>query len=431
MKSALLSLCCLLALTAFGQTSSLPFDFESAPMTADFVNFDGGTGTVIANPQMTSSNNSSMVAQIVRDGGATFAGSKIVLATPLDFSVNGAIQLQVYTPVEGLLVKIKLEGNGQATEKDQFTSVANQWETLTYDFTGTAADVFNEIVFMFDFGNVGDGSANSTFLFDNVEQFDPTGGLAQMDLPVSFDDPAVFYALIPFEGGEAEIGLDPEDASNNVGIAIKPLTAGSSAGVTISTAAGLATAIPFTESATKMTVDVYSPDAGIPVRLKVEDHTDPTRSVETEAMTTLVNQWESLEFDFSNQAMGTAALNLSFTFDKASIFFNFGTDGPAVGETKTYYFDNLRFGDLASSIEQLEQLGLQYFPNPFQDQIRLELEEPITNIRVFNQTGQVVTSFHPNTTQFDLDLQGFPNGIYLLQLQTAHATGTLRVLKVD
>jgi hypothetical protein len=53
--------------------------------------------------------------------------------------------------------------------------------------------------------------------------------------------------------------------------------------------AGLAAPIPITASATTMSVRVYSPDAGIPVRLKIETVGDPTRSVETEAMTTVAN----------------------------------------------------------------------------------------------------------------------------------------------
>ena len=46
-------------------------------------------------------------------------------------------------------------------------------------------------------------------------------------------------------------------------------------------------------------------------------------------------------FDFSNQVAGTAALNLSYTYDKASIFFDFGT----AGSGKTFYWDNVVFGD--------------------------------------------------------------------------------------
>ena len=93
-----------------------------------------------------------------------------------------------------------------------------------------------------------------------------------------------------------------------------------------------------------MTVRVYSPNAGIPVRLKVEDAADPTHSVRPRRLTTGVNTWETLTFDFANQAPGTVVLNLAWTFNKFSIFFNFGTDGSRSARTKTYYFDDIAFG---------------------------------------------------------------------------------------
>ena len=36
-------------------------------------------------------------------------------------------------------------------------------------------------------------------------------------------------------------------------------------------------------------------------------------------------------------------MNLAFTYNKASIFFNFGVTGATAG-AKTYYFDDLAFG---------------------------------------------------------------------------------------
>ena len=56
--------------------------------------------------------------------------------------------------------------------------------------------------------------------------------------------------------------------------------------------------------------------------------------------TTLANAWETLTFNFANQAAGTAALNLAFTYNKISIFFNFGTTGATAG-AKTYYLDDI------------------------------------------------------------------------------------------
>jgi len=132
---------------------SLPIDFESSITTTDFVNFDGGEGTVISNPQSNGINTSSMVAQIVRDGGTVWAGSKIILSENLDFSSNSILSMKVFTTAPiGTTIKFKLEG-GTPTEKDVLTKTTSEWETLTWDFTGAPNDN-NQVVFMFDFGNM-------------------------------------------------------------------------------------------------------------------------------------------------------------------------------------------------------------------------------------------------------------------------------------
>ena len=147
-----------------------------------------------------------------------------------------------------------------------------------------------------------------------------------------------------FGGADASsVVADPAGGTNKVAQVIKSGTAELWAGTTVSTLPNFAVpTLPFSASSTKMTVRVYSPDAGIPVRLKVEDAADPTRSVETEATTTVANGWETLTFNFAVQAAGTAALNLAYTYNKASIFFNFGTTG-AIAGPKTYYFDDVSF----------------------------------------------------------------------------------------
>ena len=103
--------------------------------------------------------------------------------------------------------------------------------------------------------------------------------------------------------------------------------------------AGFDTAIPFSVSAKTISVRVYSPDANTVVRLKVEDASNAGISVETEAMTTGVNTWETLAFNFANQVDGTAELNMANTYDKASIFFDFGNAGTG----KTYLWDDVVF----------------------------------------------------------------------------------------
>lgn len=169
--------------------------------------------------------------------------------------------------------------------------------------------------------------------------------LEQMDLPVTFDEAGVEYGLIGFGGAEnSVITEDPTLPGNMVARVVKSGTAELWAGTTVTgpAALGFATPIAFSETETKLYARVWSPDAGIPVLLKVEEHANGAHSVETFANTTASGAWETLEFDFANEAPGTAALNLSYTYDKASIFFNFGTTGAQAGE-KTYYFDDLAY----------------------------------------------------------------------------------------
>ncbi len=163
-------------------------------------------------------------------------------------------------------------------------------------------------------------------------------------LAISFDDATVMYTLTPFGDQTAAIVADPTNAANKVAKLDKPAISPLWAGTTVSTMPGdKIITLPITATNSKMSARVWSPDANIQVRLKVEDASDPTKSVETEAKVTMAKTWQTLEFDFANEAAGTAKLNPAYTFNKVSIFMNFGVDGVMAGGAKTYYVDDLTF----------------------------------------------------------------------------------------
>lgn len=147
----------------------LPITFE-ANGTYVFTDFDGGTGSVVANPFKTGSNLSDKVGKIVRNTGATWAGSYLTLQNKIDFSTLSTFSMRVYSPRAGVPVLLKLEGDVGPTQISTTTTVANSWETLTWNFIGSQSNVYNKLVFMFDFGSVGNGTANSTFYFDDIYQ---------------------------------------------------------------------------------------------------------------------------------------------------------------------------------------------------------------------------------------------------------------------
>ena len=430
MKNFLVFCLSILFINSYSQIT-LPIDFEDGVVsTEDLVNFNGGTGSVIDNPYLDEFNPSAKVGKIIRDGGDIWAGSYIELDNYVDFTVNTTINMRVFSPSPGLQVKFKLEGDigdfpsEPATERDATTTATNEWEVLTWSFAGEPTETYRKLVLMFDFGNVGDGSESSTFYFDDIFQTDPTGGLAQIDLPITYDDDEVYYSLITFgdDNVEAEI---VETISGNYGRLIKSGAAATWAGVTLTNETGLDNNIPVTSSNSKMYVHTYiqnTSSTGIPIRLKIENSNDPTQSVETEAFTTITDGWEILEFDFNNEAAGTAALNESYPFDMVSIFFNFGSAGD--GQT-VYYFDNISFGSpIALSLDDQVKNNFKLYPNPVLDYLNIDSSNiVIKNIDLFNILGEKIY----NTTSSErLDMSSYSPGIYFVKINNKI---TFKILK--
>ena len=163
-----------------------------------------------------------------------------------------------------------------------------------------------------------------------------------------------------------------------------------------------------------MSVRVWSPTAGTPIRLKVEQANDPTKSVETEANTTMASTWEILVFDFSNQAPGTAALNLTYTYNKASIFFNFGTTGAQAGE-QTYYWDDMYFGIFTdvNSIN-LTNNAISVYPNPAEDMLYIASNNTTTDVAIIDVVGNLVKEYK-NAGQ-SINVSDLTTGVYIVRV---------------
>lgn len=319
---------------------SIPITFESPSVNYAFTNFGGGVSIKIANPQMNGINTSANVARMVKNAPEVWGGSFITVGTPIDFSVNKIFRMKVFSPRVGAKVLLKVENltnGGIFFEKEVVCNVANGWEDLAFDFrTINTSNTYQKVVLIFDLGIAGNGSANFTWLFDDIRLTNqmPVSFLA---LPVTFDLPNVNYEVTDFGGNISVPAIDPTNGANNVKRTTKPNGAQTWAGTTIG--ASFNAPIGFTATRTQMSVRVYSPAAGLRVRLKVEDKTNNTRSVETEAMTQAVNTWETLVFDFATPSIGTASMNLAYTYDMASVFFDFGNNGTG----SVFYWDDVTF----------------------------------------------------------------------------------------
>lgn len=159
--------------SATGEELAVPMTFESSVLTYNFFDFDGGHSTVVANPSKTGINTSNNVGKMVKGpGGQLWGGSFIELAKTIDLSASKSFKVKVFSPRVGarLLLKVEnLANGGLSFEKEATTTTSGQWEELTFDYsTINMANTYQRVVLIFDLGDVGDGSANYTYYFDDI-----------------------------------------------------------------------------------------------------------------------------------------------------------------------------------------------------------------------------------------------------------------------
>lgn len=402
----------------------LPFDFETATVTSVFTDFDGGTAEVVNNPAPDAGNESATVARIVRDGGLPWGGSLIELSEYLDFSEATSIQMKVWSPRQGVRIKLKLEGDAE-TEVDQWNTTQGGWETMHWNFVGQPAMIYNKLVFMFDFENVGDGTDQSTFYFDDIEQVDASGGLATLDLPATFEDPGVDQTTYDFWGAASQVVEDPTNPGNNVVEVVKMPTAVPWAGTIIGTVAGLANPIPFTEDELEISIRVWTPEAGTPILLKAEMSGNPI-AVETIQYSSQEG-WETLTWNFGNELPNTPEIEVGFPHNLLAIFFGFGDEGVEGGTT--YYFDDVYFGEapVINNVEAQPASNITMFPNPVgqNDVLRVAGVDAGTTATVVDAMGRVVWN---GALAANGNRLGLRTGSYTVRIESAQGLIRQRLL---
>lgn len=310
----------------------LPLTFESPTINYNFINFGGGTVDVINNPQKNGINTSDKVGRMVKNPPEGWGGSVVTLGEPINFSTNKIFRMKVFSPRVGAKVLLKVENindGGIFFEKELASTVANAWEELGFDFSAiNTANSYQKLVLIFDLGTPGDGSANYTWLFDDIRLTNSMPG--SVTLPLDFESVGLNYNWFNFDGGNATVINNPDasgiNTSGKVGRMIK--NAGQPWGGSFLT---LSEPMNFANKVFRM--KVWSPRVGAKVLLKVENSNNPNQNHERIVETTVANAWEDLVFDYTGIAAGT--------YDRVVLIFEIGTVGDGSSDF-TFYFDDIR-----------------------------------------------------------------------------------------
>lgn len=139
---------------------------------------------------------------------------------------------------------------------------------------------------------------------------------------------------------------------------------------------------------------------------------------------TISETFEVKLFDFSDVLL--ANNNPDFTvrmrFD--------GTDMYAE-ENKEVVFNNIAIeGETTLSNNVIvKKEVLKVFPNPTNDMLNIKTSEPIDQIVFYNIYGQEINNFHPEGLNFEINIQDFSQGVYLMKVYFNETERTLKIIK--
>lgn len=314
--------------------TELPIDFEIFD-TSVLGDFGGASISVVDNPQVDAVNGSATVAQIIKGAGETWAGNVITTSTPIDFSTKQLIKMNVWSPRPGGKMTLKLENltDGNIFFEKEITTVGNSdWEEVVFDLSAIdLSQEYQKIVLFFDFGVMGDGSADWTFFIDNIKQdIVQTGGGGSGVTPINFETP---FDLSSFDGGGISLIANP-DTNGNPSSTVAEMIKGAGQ---VWAGSKITVPTPFNfDNETTVTIKVWSPRAGLNLLAKFEDAVpwpDVASTAEITATTTVANQWEDLTFDFAGIDTAIDWYNLVLIMDN-------GTEGDGTSNY-TIYLDDI------------------------------------------------------------------------------------------
>jgi Secretion system C-terminal sorting domain len=394
----------------------------------DFVH--GTLDQFSANPSATGANTSELCGKYIRNAAEQFDVLVILpggVMNDVSPYLNGTktMSVLVYSPAAGIPVQITLEDSAAAGPTNYptgrhsvylaTTTVANQWETLTFTFDNrpdpsVSNTAVTSLILLFNPGT----NTNATYYFDNLmgpEFADPCAGVSPAPL-LEFEDFDCHRNLF-YEYRQGWLTEEPNPVTTGANTspyagkyARNPDLNGTD--VIVSRFAG--TLDLTTHNQVKMMV--YGDTANVIVSLQ----NDTTEIMAATARITTPNTWQELTFDFS-------AITNYVGIDHAVILFDPGD--PAFN---IYWFDNFRLnGFQLLGSEQGISSALTHAtlsPNPSQGNATVDLSlQRSAEVRLSIQDLQgrrlmepFTGKMSPGSHKLPIDASTLAPGVYLWTL---------------
>lgn len=219
-------------------------------------------------------------------------------------------------------------------EDFQLGTSADQWISLDMDISSLNPKTnLGQIVLSGD----GAGTAPSNFFADNLYFYRDDGtniSPETVELPLDFElSNTSNYVFVGFEGADSGIITNPDQSGENTSATVLRTVKTNGSQFFAGTFIDLDNPIDFSQNQ-KLSVKIWSPKSGIPIRLAIERNDGGAAQVFVDVNTTTTNEWEELIFDFEGVA------DFSANYNRIVIFMEFIVDLP--GDGSTYYVDDIQ-----------------------------------------------------------------------------------------
>lgn len=377
------------------------------------------------NPDQSAANTSQVAAQYIRDPGAPFDVIVIdaEMANLSDY-LTGAKQMSidVWSPAANTTVQITLE-NSTLALPDNFptgrhsvylatTTVANQWETLTFNYfeqpdASVANNNVNRLALLFNPG----ATTNETYYWDNLNgpEFvtDPCEGVeTNENVLMDFECQQNVNFIVASNAPGLRRVVNPDQSGNASEYVGSYVRSGATDDNFIARTDG---ALMLNANSTQISMDIWDPNAPTTVIFSLQTSNNDLIQ-EMVAETSVSGGWETLTFDIAPDVINSTDI------EQFVVLIDPGASG-----TDQYYFDNITIPGLVSNQDVEYVSDLKAFPNPATTDVSLEynlLTAGDVNITLTDITGRVIENRNfknqsSGTHLINMDTEAYADGIYL------------------
>jgi len=343
----------------------------------------------------------------------------VQFAAPLNVSTMNILHLDIWTP-DCTTFKVYLISDGGLENSVTLAPELSGWNSFEIPLSDYIVPNLAAITKL-KFESVTPGKV---VYLDNIFFFKFPSVIELPSLPIDFELSTLTYRFNDFDGGTATKIANPYPSGINTSAYVAKMIKG--AGEVYAGSSIEIGTINFSEKHI-FKVKVFSPRVGAQVNLYISGISlDPDGNTNgyldyRTATTTVANTWEELTFVFNPGPTTDEIYRLIFVFDD-------GTAGDG-SDNYTFLVDDIRLIEASLNVATFEASNIRIFPNPTSTVFKIEANDMIENVSLYNVLGQEVLAKTSNSKSVTLDIAHLQTGVYLVKTVIGGVASTSRLVK--